>query len=136
MGYNAGIGLLSVGGVRVPDKFMKAETYIVTRSVTDLDSYRDANGVLHRNALSHELYKVEFSTPPLLTGDQLEELYSIFRSAYTVASERKLVMKAFIPEINDYVTCDAYMPDANITIYGTYDNILRYNAIRFAFISY
>ena len=117
MSYSSSAGLLSVGGVTIPMKYMKAESYIVTRSVTDLDSFRDADGKLHRNALSHVLYKVEFNTPPMLTNTDVKNLMSIFQAAYTVPKERKLVMTAYIPEIDDYITQDAYIPDPAFTIY-------------------
>ena len=40
------------------------------------------------------------------------------------------------PEIDDYVTQEMYMSDVKPTIYGTYGGIVRYNAVRIAFIGY
>lgn len=136
MAYNPSIGLIAVGGVSIPIRFMKAETYIATRSITDLDSYRDANGVLHRNALEHEIYKIEFNTPPLMTNKDIKEFMDICKNAYTIPKERKLTMTAYIPELDDYITQDAYMPDANFTIYWVNGSEIKYNAVRVAFIGY
>ena len=47
---------------------MKADSYSPYKSVTDLDSYVDANGELHRNALDHFGYKCEFETVPMMTN--------------------------------------------------------------------
>lgn len=136
MAFDSNRGLISVGGTPIPMRFMKAETYIATRSITDLDSYRDANGVLHRNALDHEIYKIEFNTPPMLTNNEVEELMRICRNAFTVPKERKLTVTAYMPELNDYITQEMYMPDINFTPYWVNGDEIKYNAIRIAFIGY
>ena len=48
------------------DHLIKADTYKITPNARqDLDSYRDANGLLHRNALTHTATIVEFDTIPM-----------------------------------------------------------------------
>ena len=66
--------LIKVGNYTIPLSLIRAETYTVFKSVTDLDSYVDANGELHRNALEHIANKVEFETIPLLTDTQFGSL--------------------------------------------------------------
>ena len=61
MSFN-GSWLLKVGDYPIPLSVMAYGTYTASRNVQDLDSYRDADGVLHRNALPHVAYKVEFET--------------------------------------------------------------------------
>lgn len=61
MAFN-GSWLLKVGDYPIPLSVMAYGTYTASRNVQDLDSYRDADGVLHRNALPHVAYKVEFET--------------------------------------------------------------------------
>lgn len=136
MSYDPRQGLLMVGGIPVPMKYMRAETYKVTRSITDIDSYRDANVKLHRNASSHIVYKIEFDTPPLMTNKEMSNLMRLFQNAFSVPEERKMQIKAYIPEIDDYITQDAYMPDLNFSIYGVFDGVIKYNQVRFAFIGY
>ena len=61
MSFN-GSWLLKVGDYPIPLSVMAYGTYTASRNVQDLDSYRDADGVLHRNALPRVAYKVEFET--------------------------------------------------------------------------
>lgn len=133
MSYNG--YLISVNGTRIPDKYLRAETYKVTWNTNDLDSYRDANGELHRNALPHKPMKVEFETPPLMTNVQMQTLLSMLPMSDSNV-ERKASVTAYIPELDDYETQDCYMPDPQFTLYGTYGGTIRYNQVRFAFIGY
>ena len=132
--------LLKIGNYTLPFKYIKAESYKVFRSVTDLDSYRDANGELHRTALSHVVYKCEFETPAMLTNDDVASLMAHIRDNYINEAERKVVMTLYIPETDSYETQDAYMPDPQFTIYmhdaSQTVPVLKYNPIRFAFIGY
>lgn len=50
--------LIRVGSYKIPHSWIRAETYTVTKTGQDLDSYRDANGLLHRNALTHWVAKI------------------------------------------------------------------------------
>lgn len=135
MSYNG--YLIKVGTYEISMKrFIAAESYQVTRNVQDLDSYRDANGVLHRNALEHAPIKVEFTTPAMLTNTEVAELMGAIRNQSTNTVERKYNVSVYVPELDDYVTQDMYMPDPQFQIYGSYDNKLTYKATRIAFIGY
>ena len=81
--------LLKIGNWVVPNKFIRAQTYTVLRSGQDLDSYRDADGNLHRTALDNFLYKVEFETPPLQTDSFYEELWGNIKNQYVSTTEKK-----------------------------------------------
>lgn len=135
MAYNG--YLIKVGGYIIDTKrFVRAESYIVTRNIQDLDSYRDANGILHRQALDHVPLKVEFETPAMLTNSDMGELFSNIRANSKILKERKASVTLYVPELDDYVTQDMYMPDPQFTIYGNYQNKLTYNPVRIAFIGY
>ena len=132
--------LVKIGNYTLPNKFIKAESYQVFRSVTDLDSYRDANGILHRTALEHTVNKCEFETPALLTNDDVANLMAHIRDNYINAAERKVSATLYIPETDTYETQEMYLPDIKFTIYMV-DNTqtvpyLKYNSIRFALIGY
>lgn len=133
--------LVKIGNYTLPFRYIKAESYKVVRSVTDLDSYRDADGVLHRTALPHILYKCEFETPAMLTNSDIATLMAHIHDNYTNEAERKVNMTIYVPETDGYVeNVPAYIPDINFTIYAA-DNsqatpILKYNSIRFALIGY
>ena len=129
--------LVKVGDYTISaGKFIKAQSYKATLSVQDLDSYRDANGVLHRTALEHRVNKVEFETPAMLTNTQMAELCSNIANNYTVPTERKFIGTFYVPEIDAYVSQDMYMSDPSFTIYGIFDNVIKYNPVRIAFIAY
>ena len=68
MAFN-GSWLLKVGDYPIPLSIMRYGTYTASRNVQDLDSYRDADGILHRNVLPHIAYKVEFETIYMTVGE-------------------------------------------------------------------
>ena len=131
-GYLIKVGNFSITGKKV----MVESSYKATRLIQDIDSYRDANGVLHRNALSHQAMKVEFNTRRGMTDSELADFLGSIQAQFTVPAERKALVKVFIPEINDYVTQDMYMPDPEIVITHIYNDVVYYDSIRIAFIGY
>jgi hypothetical protein len=129
--------LIKVGDYVIPtNKFIKANSYSALYSTSDLDSYRDADGVLHRQALSHKLLKIEFETPAMLTNTEMATLMANIASNYTDATEKRCYVTAYVPELDDYVVADCYIPDINFSIYGNYRGVIHYNSVRFAFIEY
>lgn len=113
----------------------KEKTYKGYVSVQDLDSYRDANGLLHREALSHVPIKCEFETIPL-NNEQYEQIMDMIRRNYINELERKVTITAFILEYNGYVTQDAYMAEPQPQIQTIKDNKIQYAPLRIAFIGY
>lgn len=136
-GYLVKVGTGSSAYI-IPLSFIKAESYKVTRLVQDLDSYRDANGVLHRNALSHVPIKCEFECVPMLTNTEITAVVNAIRSRFTNAPERKATVEVYVPETDEYITNSdgMYMPDPEYSIYYADSSIIQYNSVRFAFIGY
>ena len=128
--------LIRVGSYTIPLSLIRAETYTVFMSITDLDSYVDANGLLHRNALDHIANKVEFETVPLLDNTQFADLMNNLYANITIQKERKASVTLYIPEKDAYVTQDMYMPDIKPTLYYADDSKIQYNQVRLAFIGY
>ena len=130
--------LIKVGEYTIPFKYIKFDAYSVFRSTTDLDSYRDADNVLHRNALEHRVNKCEWETPAMLDNTQFADLMSNIQANYINELEKKALVTLYIPEIDDYVTQEMYMPDVQPSIYrhNIYTGKLQYNSIRLAFIGY
>lgn len=128
--------LIKVGTYTIPLSLIRAETYSVFKSVTDLDSYVDGNGELHRNALEHIANKVEFETIPLLTNTQFASLMANIQAQMTVPLERKASVTCYIPETDSYVTQDMYMPDIKPSLYFADNTKIQYNQVRLAFIGY
>lgn len=129
--------LLRVGNYEITGaKYINYAQYKVTKNVQDVDSYRDANGVLHRNALQHAPIKVELQTKPNLTNVDIEDFFGNIRANFTVPAERKALVTAYVPELNDYITQDMYMPDIQFPIRKISGDTIFYETIRFAFIGY
>lgn len=128
--------LIRVGDYVIPRRIIKAESYKVTYNSQDIDSYRDANGNLHREALNNFVPKVEFNTVPLMNNTELSLFLANIRFAYINEVERKVTASVYIPEIDDYVTQNMYFADFTPEIFYADDNIIKYNSIRFAFIGY
>ena len=129
--------LLRVGNYEIDGtNYIQEKSYKATRNIQDLESYRDANGVLHRNALEHVPLKIEINTRENLTNEELGTFLGNIRSQFTIVAERKCVVTAFIPELNDYVTQEMYMPDPDITIKIIKDGVVKYDSVRLAWIGY
>lgn len=128
--------LIKVGDYTIPHNWIRAETYSVTKNGQDLDSYRDANGVLHREALEHWVAKAEFETPPLKTNTEVAHFMSSISSQYINAVEKKAIVTLYIPEMDEYVTQEMYVPDIQFPIYLADENIVKFNQFRVAFIGY
>lgn len=133
--------LIKLGGSNgtvLPLKYMRFQTYNVTpQQRQDLDSTVDTSGYLHRHPVAHRRSKIEFNTPMMYNND-IENLMSMFRTAWTSDSERKLTLEYYDPEANNYKTGTFYMPDTefNMTTIDTARNTILYNELRFAFIEY
>ena len=128
--------LIKVGTYVIPHKYIQAESYKVTRNSQDLDSYRDANGYLHREALDNFVPKVEFNVRPMLTNTEFALLMENIRSQYINEVERRVVAEVFVPEVNDYVTQDMYLSDFTPEMYFADSMKIIYKTFRMAFIGY
>lgn len=126
----------STNGYAIPLSFIKADSYKVTKLIQDLDSYRDADGVLHRNALSHYAIKCEFECVPMLTNTEINSVVSSIRAKYSSLPERKAVVSVYVPETDEYIEQDMYMPDIEYNMYYADSSMIQYDSVRFAFIGY
>lgn len=128
--------LVKIGTSTDIHQYISEKTYKVTKHVQDLDPYRDANGLLHRNALSHLSYTITFDTRTL-NNTQMEAMMSIIRSNITNQAERRIDNFTFyLPETNDYVTAPVYLPDIDFKIDKIEGNVVRYEPTTFEFIGY
>lgn len=119
-----------------PLEFINWESYKAVIGSQDLDSYRDANGVLHRNALKTRVPKVEFNLRESVKSNEFETIMSNLRNRYQNGIEKKVSVTAYFPEIGDYITYDSYIPDIETVIKKATRTGLVYKSIRFAFIGY
>lgn len=117
------------------NKFIVSSSYKIAKKVIDIDSYRDANGVLHRNAMSHLSYTIEFEIKPL-DNTRLQEFLSAIKSKYIIPLERKVNVSFYLPEDDTYVSSDFYMPDPELNIERIENGKVYYKATTIKFIGY
>jgi len=127
--------LIKVDNYTVPLSFMKYESYQIGYHSQDLDSYRDANGVLHRNALAHRVGKIEFNVP-MMTMDKFQNVWSKVRAKYLNTTEKCANVTYYIPETDSYETQKMYVPDIEFSIRNIDGNTINLNETRIAFIGY
>lgn len=94
-----------------PMKYMKTDTpefrpYIVM----DLDPWYDANGLLHRNVVSHTSMSMKWETPPMPMSEK-EALMAKLRSMYTNKKARNCTIEYYNDETGSYETVDCYMAE-------------------------
>lgn len=128
--------LIKVGNYIIPHSIIQAESYKVTYNSQDVDSYRDANGVLHRDALPNYVPKVEFNVKPMLKNNQLADFLLRIRQQYTLPVERKVMAEVYIPELDDYVFSNMYLADFTPEMYFADSNYIQYKSFRMALIGY
>lgn len=128
--------LIKVGSYTVPFDYINASKYKAGIKGQDLDSYRDANGILHREALVNVAIKVEWETPSGMEEKKLRILMDNIRRQYSNQTEKKALVTAWMPEIGEYVTMDCYMPDVEYTIDYADEKTVKYSSFRLAFIGY
>lgn len=129
--------LVKIGNYTIPFRFIKYETYQALWSVVDFDSYRDADGELHRDAVSdRRTLKVEWETPDM-SDTEFETFMSSIRAQFTSAKAKSCNVTAWVPEMGAYKSDKCYLTsDVNVTIRYADSKGLRYNPIRLAFIGY
>lgn len=133
MAYNG--FLLKIGEYKVPGKYLGAKNYSAYQNTQTIDPYTDANGKLHMSFLPLAPLKVEFTTPNMITNTELAEfMNAIKEQAVDNGVKRKFYVTAYIPELDDYVTELAYMPDFKPGIYMIDGDTIKYNAISFSII--
>lgn len=136
MAFNG--SLLKFSGDNFPLKYVFKESYKVTPNRRqDLDPYRDGNGLLHRNTLSHTATTIQFQTKPMW-NDQFEQMMNFIRSHYTNTQEKKLQITYYSPDINSYKTGNFYVPDVEyvMDLVDTVKNRILYLSTTLEFIEY
>lgn len=136
MAFNG--SLLKFSGDNFPLKYVFKESYKVTPNRRqDLDPYRDGNGYLHRNTLSHTATTIQFQTKPMW-NDQFDQMMNFIRSHYTNTQEKKLQITYYSPDINSYKTGNFYVPDVEyvMDLVDTVKNRILYLSTTLEFIEY
>lgn len=127
--------LLKMNGINIPLKYMAHDSYKVTVNTQDLDTYQDADGVLHRTVLEHSQIKIEWNFP-FATNLFLQKFLEICRGIWGEGPERKCICTVYVPEWDKYYSGTFYMPDSPYQIYSVNGNEIKYRNVRFALIEY
>ena len=96
----------------------------------------DAQALVASAKTELEEKKVEFETVPKLYGNEMGKLIKGISDNYIIAGERKVLATVFIPEINDYVTREMYVPDIQFAIDDATQTDIRYDSSKITFIAY
>jgi hypothetical protein len=122
--------LIKVGSTNISMKYISAKSYkSIPNREQDLDSYRDADGILRRNILPHKVTTIEFTTPYLSLADKIA-LQAI------IPSRTKQTITYWNDETNTYATGNFYIPDVTYEIYRVDGNDIIYMPINYRFIQY
>jgi len=118
----------------IPLSYINEKSYKGTLSTLDLDSLRDGNGVLHRNAVL-QVPHCSFNTRALTDLD-IDELWGNLQSRYINGMEKKVLATIYISETTSYYTGSFYIPDTEMTINHISNGRVHYEPITFEFIGY
>lgn len=128
--------MFKIGDFVFPMKYILVGSIKTVKKDLDLDSYRDANGLLHRESLLHWVANASFDVVPCLSEIELSTLMKNIRDNYTVPKERRACVTIYIPEISEYVPQDMYIPDIEIGVLDDDDTDVLYDSFKMEFIGY
>ena len=124
--------------VEFPLKYIKAESYEITPNQRmETSANRATSGKLVRTTVQHTPSKIEFETTAL-TNAEIKDINDKLSAAYSDSLQRKLKIRYYVPETDDYKYGDVYVPDIQYSIMriDKTNLVVHYNSVRFAFIEY
>lgn len=136
MSFNG--SLLQMGADNFPLSFVYKDSYKISPNRRmDLDSSRNANGVLMRTVLDHAPSTISFQTKPMFNQD-VKRLMDFIRSHYINENEKKVLLTYYCPDLDDYRTGEFYIPDIEFPIMevDVKKKKIRYDSISLEFIEY
>lgn len=119
------------------DNLIKADSLSITPNARqDIDSYRDANGLLHRTALSHTATIIEFDTIPMWES-KWNDLMADLVSNYLIYEERDAMCSYYDSESCTMKTGHFYL-DSNFQtkVKQQWGNMKLYDSNHFKFVEY
>lgn len=119
-----------------PLDYVFKESYTVAPNRRqDLDSTRNANGVLKRNVLKHTASTITLQTRPM-TNKDMARMMSKITSNYVKTKERKLYVKYYCPDTDSYSTGSFYVADIEYPIMRIDGNVIYYNSTTLDLVEY
>ena len=131
--------LLALGGTPFPMKWIEFDTYKVTPNRRqDLDPFRDANGLLHRNVVGHAPTTIDFELRSMYNKDVAAAM-AFIKSKYESYEEKRLQITYYDPENDNYNTGTFYL-DSNIEFpikhIDVRRSLIKYDNINISFVEY
>lgn len=124
--------LLKINGKIFPNRLIALGTYKTTpNQIMDIDSYRDADGVLHRNVLPHTATSIELSTVNLGLKDA-EELNAFLPHDSRV----KCQVEYWNPNRSSYESGYFYISDVAYEIAAVSKKSILYKPVKLTITEY
>lgn len=134
MAFNG--NLMYLGNDPFPmDKIFKESYTISPNRRIDVNSTRMLDGTLKRNVVEHMPSTISLQTK-VMNNTEMDALMTFIRSHYVKESEKKLSIRFYRPDKNDYATAYFYMPDFEFPIRRIDGTTIYYNSITLEFIGY
>lgn len=119
----------------VPMECISFDSYKATYSALDKDSKRNGNGKLIRTVLPHKVAHCSV-TVLSLPNNGVGAIMGNIQLRYIKELEKKVVAEVWVPEINDYVEAEFYIPDIEFTIKKVENGKVFYDPFTLEFIGY
>lgn len=100
----------------------------------DVESYRDGDGVLHRDVLPHTASKIWLTTNTL-TGEKKDRIQAFFGTNFGEA-RKKCTLTYWNDEVNGYLSGDFYIPDIDWEIILIKNGERKYSPVEITLIEY
>lgn len=129
--------LFKFGNYTFPNKYIMWDTFETNPNQRqDLDSYTDANGLTHRNAISHTKTQIQFSTRKMPESEMKKIMDGMVKN-YKNEKERDANCTYYDTEHLSYKTGHFYLdPSLQTKILGLKKGILWFGEITWLFIEY
>lgn len=139
MAFEGSLIYLGDSNVPFPNDFIFKETYsIAPEQRQDVNSGLNGNFVMLRNVAAHTRTKIEWNTIPEITNNDLIQLCKLFSDNYISSIERKIKVRYYNPETDDYNIGEFYKPDVTYAIKRLDEKkkVVVYAAVKFSLIEY
>ena len=128
--------LIKFGNDVFPHEYIIYDSYKVSPDKRiDMDSARNANGILERNVLDHTASTLQFDLRPM-DGDEQETVTSFLNNHFSDTAQKKVLIQYWNPFTSSYKSGDFYIPDIEYPIKKIEDNQIYYGKVTLKAIEY
>ncbi|WMC91264.1 DUF6711 family protein [Kineothrix sp. MB12-C1] len=133
--------LIKFGNVTLPNSFLLADGWESTPNQrVEIDAYRDANVLLHRETSENYKTKITFSVREMNLSEKMafQNVIGLATLSGAEKKERKVSVTYWNDEDNVYTSAVMYMPDIKYQIHTVDErkNDINYNSFKVTLIEY